>query len=349
MKDSDSKYVIRGFDVEVKADGVDDNSPLGFVLSTKTQDRMRDTINQAGWRIDNYLKNPVMLWAHSRELPPIARAIDVKLTKSKLIAKAQFTPQDMPHPLGMGFGHTVGRMYREIFLNTVSVGFRPEKWAFNDKTGGVDFEEQELLEFSAVPVPANPEALYDAKIKGIDTSSIYRWCEHALDTGETLMLPVEKIEAAYKVLRGIHDTTRGAKIEVDVDEVVGVFDRIKNWVTPKKVEPAIEKDEAMDKDEQTEVTADVSPVAKLCDATAELVDTVDKLTQRVKSLEDEIEQLRTPPIKTVLVPDPPPEPEKSQTELMIELMTSPDIKDELREMVTGIVRGKICEVTGELS
>ena len=44
------------------------------------------------------------------------------------------------------------------------VGFRPLVWSFSkDKTrrGGIDFHEQELMEFSIVSVPANSEALME--------------------------------------------------------------------------------------------------------------------------------------------------------------------------------------------
>jgi len=52
-------------------------------------------------------------------------------------------------------------LYRGNFLNAVSVGFIPLRW----ENGGADagyrrkFLEQELLEVSAVGIPANPNAL----------------------------------------------------------------------------------------------------------------------------------------------------------------------------------------------
>jgi hypothetical protein len=55
-------------------------------------------------------------------------------------------------------------MVKRGFLRATSVGFRPkrDKYSWNEERGGIDFEEQELLEFSVVPVPSNPEALLSA-------------------------------------------------------------------------------------------------------------------------------------------------------------------------------------------
>ena len=62
-------------------------------------------------------------------------------------------------------------MVKGGWLKTVSVGFQPVEWvAAKDKSrpGGVDFKKQTLLEISIVPLPANPNALIQAKAAGVD-------------------------------------------------------------------------------------------------------------------------------------------------------------------------------------
>jgi hypothetical protein len=76
------------------------------------------------------------------------------------------------------------------FLSAVSVGFAPVKYAFSDEPGrsfGIDFLQQELLEFSVCPVPANPEALIEARSAGIDIAPIREWAVKLL-AGENLAL-----------------------------------------------------------------------------------------------------------------------------------------------------------------
>lgn len=161
-------------DVAATAEG------LNFILSTAAVDRHGDTVSQSGWKLDNYKKNPVVLFGHDQQSPPVGRAPVVVIEGDKLVAKGvQFTPKDLSP-----FGWMVGEMYRQGFMNAVSVGFLPSKFAENDERGGLamDFEEQELLEFSAVPVPANPEALQAAKSAGIEVAPLVEWAEKILDT-----------------------------------------------------------------------------------------------------------------------------------------------------------------------
>lgn len=161
----------------IKVDGGDSRS-VTFTISTGAVDRDRDTLKVEGWRTDAYRKNPVVLWAHDSRSLPLARTEFIGTTSGQLKATARFAapgkdydpaswPSDHPSP------ETVLLMLRGGMLNSTSVGFIPVKSNWNDQRGGFDFEEQELLEFSIVPVPANPEALIDAKAAGIDVSGLW--------------------------------------------------------------------------------------------------------------------------------------------------------------------------------
>lgn len=133
------------------------------VGSTNVLDRMGDVIDQAGWDLRNYEKNPVILWGHNvrEERPPIGKAMKVwvegkqERTK-KLMFKVKFDLFDQ-------FAAEIYRKIKEGFINTVSVGFLPTEWEdLKGSTGpfaGRKYTKQELLELSFVPVPANPEAV----------------------------------------------------------------------------------------------------------------------------------------------------------------------------------------------
>ena len=144
------------FAVEVKQ-SEEDPKLYEFTISTNSIDRDDDRISVDGWDFKNFLRNPVMLWAHSYRELPIGKAKEVFVADEKLKAVVEFTPE-LLYP----FGDQVRRFYEAGFLNAVSVGFLPRKWAFVDndeRKYGIDFEEQELLEFSGVPVPSNVDAL----------------------------------------------------------------------------------------------------------------------------------------------------------------------------------------------
>jgi len=160
---TDGATLLKGYSAEVKA--APDSRELSFVISTASVDRSGDTIAVDGWDLDSYLKNPVMLWAHDSHSLPIGKASKLWSEGGALRATAEFTPKGL-----VRFNDIVFDLYKSGFLSAVSVGFRPTKWAFSedkDRRFGIDFAKQELLEFSAVPVPANPEALIEAKGRGI--------------------------------------------------------------------------------------------------------------------------------------------------------------------------------------
>lgn len=157
--------ITHSFETEIKASDKNERS-LIFTISSASVDRMGDTIAVDGWKLDNYRKNPVVLWGHDADSLPVARAGKIWIEDKKLKAETEFTP------LGMArFNDTVFDMLKGKFLNATSVGFQPLKYAFTDdpqRRFGIDFIEQELLEFSIVSVPANPEALIEARSAGID-------------------------------------------------------------------------------------------------------------------------------------------------------------------------------------
>jgi len=143
------------------------------VISSAMIDRDREVLLPKGVELDNYLKNPVVLWAHDHHSLPIAKAVGIWRGREQLRAKAQFPPKGES-----SFSDNVYNLYKGGFLKAFSVGFIPKKWHEPsekevEKTpawANADriYDEWELLEFSAVPVPANPDALAQAvKAKSI--------------------------------------------------------------------------------------------------------------------------------------------------------------------------------------
>src|SRR5262245_43528285 len=185
---------------------------IDFVSSDATLDRYDEIISPVGWRLENYRRNPVFQNAHQYG--------DILFTLGKaLITEVRTTP--FPHLFQrIEFAIDVNPMariayglYKNKFLNAVSVGFIPIRWENGDGKDLREFAnfpdlkgemvssprpsppgeergtttsagfavgqlqrdsardgsparqarrvylEQELLEVSAVGIPANPEAL----------------------------------------------------------------------------------------------------------------------------------------------------------------------------------------------
>jgi hypothetical protein len=149
---------------------------LDFIASDETLDRYGEVISASGWHLDTYRRNPVFQNAHQYG--------DIMFTLGKaLITEVRTTPHSaLPTPhlyQRIQFAtdiNPVARvaygLYKAKFLNAVSVGFIPLRWqdggsaSASGSAGGSPaspcrrrYLEQELLEVSAVGIPANPNAL----------------------------------------------------------------------------------------------------------------------------------------------------------------------------------------------
>ena len=178
MKGDEIMAITEIEEVESKSDGAPEMEHKAYVgeikdidenertitafISTEALDRQNDVMVASGAQLSNYKRNPVVLWAHQYATPPIGRNLWIKRPKDKpgLLAKTQFANTE--------FADEIFQLYKEQFLNAWSVGFVPlETKDAEDGGNGRRIEKWDLLEYSAVPVPANPEALQLAYQKGI--------------------------------------------------------------------------------------------------------------------------------------------------------------------------------------
>lgn len=143
---------------------------IEFVASDGTVDRMGDIIDPEGWDLGSYSKNPVFLWGHDRCRPPIGRSLSHAVTdvngRRALVQTIEFFgPGPTEHDQLADYAF---RSYVRGGMSSVSVGFLPQQTTYiddpNERTRlglgpwGVLYNRQELLELSAVTVPANPSA-----------------------------------------------------------------------------------------------------------------------------------------------------------------------------------------------
>lgn len=124
------------------------------MISTESVDRDKDILVATGANTDDFMRNPVVLYAHDYSDLPVAKALEVKkIDGVGLLARFQFPPKGTSEK-----ADTVHRLWAGGFLNATSVGFQP-KQVEDLGNGGTRFKEWDLLEFSIVPVPANQDAL----------------------------------------------------------------------------------------------------------------------------------------------------------------------------------------------
>jgi HK97 family phage prohead protease len=137
------------------------SSTLDFIVSDETLDRYNEVIVASGWKLDNYLRNPVFQNSHQYGdiIYTIGRALITEVRtmhgRKVLFQRVEFATEANP------IAKIAYNLYKGKFLNAVSVGFIPMQWE-NGEPGHLwqrRYTEQELLEVSAVGIPANPNAL----------------------------------------------------------------------------------------------------------------------------------------------------------------------------------------------
>ncbi|KKN58284.1 hypothetical protein LCGC14_0553640 [marine sediment metagenome] len=141
----------------------EDNSAIAWI-STDSIDRDKEVLLPKGVDFDSFNKNPVVLWAHDYSGTPVGKAQWVKQGRKYIKAKWEWAETDK--------AQEIKQLWDGGFLSAISVGFISKKsheptpdeikkkpdWANVYRI----IDEWELLEFSIVPVPANPDALVAA-------------------------------------------------------------------------------------------------------------------------------------------------------------------------------------------
>jgi hypothetical protein len=149
-------------------------------ITTGAVDRDGEILRPDGGQFDQYLANPVVLFAHDYQSIPVGKCVSLKADAKGVVAKTVYNNTQL-----------AGEIYQlavDGFPLAVSVGFLPLEsvcrgdtgfqaqiddcvkngWVKKAEVGQVRriYSSWLLLEYSDVPVPANPEALQLAISKG---------------------------------------------------------------------------------------------------------------------------------------------------------------------------------------
>ena len=148
-----------------------------FTISKEVVDRDGDILRAGGVDFTNYMKNAVFLGFHNPHDFPLGKVTKFWVEGDSVKAIVYFPtleelssdPENASEKAKLvDFTY---HCYKTGMLNAVSVGFIPLEWT-ETKTG-YDITKWELLEFSAVAVPANQDAIAEAvKSFGLDESVV---------------------------------------------------------------------------------------------------------------------------------------------------------------------------------
>ena len=151
----------------VKAEELEERT-VRFKISSEVVDRDGDILIAKGCNFENFKKNPQFLGFHNYHEYPLGipknwgiegKAVycDVYFPTIEELSSEKECASEKAKLVDFTY-----HCYKTGMLNAVSVGFIPMDAVPNKETGGAIVNEWELLEFSAVTVPANQDAIAQA-------------------------------------------------------------------------------------------------------------------------------------------------------------------------------------------
>lgn len=169
-----------------------------FKISSEVVDRDGDTLIAKGCDFTNFAKNPQFLSFHNYHEYPLGIPknwgvegdsvyCDVYFPTVEELSSAPEQASEKAKLVDFTY-----HCYKTGMLNAVSVGFIAKDIEPDTKTGGSIVKNWELLEFSAVAVPANQDAIAQA-VKSFG------------DKGESIVDPQEKCIELERQLKLCHD------------------------------------------------------------------------------------------------------------------------------------------------
>lgn len=190
-----------------------DNGILEAVVTTSAEDRHRENILTDGIDTKNYIeKNPVVLYGHDYWGFPIGKTLKLKQTKNKMTAQFQLALEEYD------FAKTVYNLVKGGYLNAVSIGGIVREWSEDYRT----IIKMEMLEFSIVSIPANPDAMITARsfseVAGKSMDDVRKEFEQfsrASLLDKVKHMPHDEVKDAVKVLKSLTARLEESASEAD--------------------------------------------------------------------------------------------------------------------------------------
>ena len=201
------------------------NRIIEMIGSTEDYDRIGDRMFMTGVVLNNYLKNPIILPNHNYGSQAIGKAIDVKVSGSKLVFKIQFADTEL--------GREWFYLYANKFMNASSIGFIGLEYKPNDH-GGYDFIKWELLELSLVTVPCNPNAIQRAFENKKISKALFDLIQN---NNESEVENMKKEELEVLIAKAIDDkvktleTKHSSELSIKVKEIEILNTKVKDLET----------------------------------------------------------------------------------------------------------------------
>jgi len=177
LNPEEAQFIRKGYDMPAENIEFKEGERASIdYISTKRIDRDNEIVVPKGAILDDYKKNPVVLWGHDYRGMPIGRSQWIKIDEKGVIAKTEYA--------NTAKADEVYEYRKAGFPLAKSIGFIPLESVEEKDFKDLDLKELGLtgddikgakriypkwlmLEYSDVPVPSNPDAVQLAVNKGL--------------------------------------------------------------------------------------------------------------------------------------------------------------------------------------
>jgi len=198
-------YLNSSFETKALKKGSKSIKIAGYA-NTTAKDRSGDIVTAEAWAkgIDNYRRNPVLLYQHKHDCP-IGRVENIRVDKKGIFVEGMVSEAAEKN-------HGVQTLIKDGALKSFSVGFRVKDGKYNREDDSMMITEVELLEISVVSVPCNQDSLFSIR-KSFDSDEEFNEFKKSLKEADA-----EEIKKMRKIKAGITDMSEGHYHTVEMDE-----------------------------------------------------------------------------------------------------------------------------------
>lgn len=202
-------------------------------------DRGNDMIGKKAWKLDNYKKNPIVLFNHDHT-KPIGKMLDVKATDEGLWVKGKISNSRDPDI------SRIRDLVKEGILNSLSVGMRVHD---EDRQNDVNvIKSAELHEISVVAVPMNQDSQFTASTKNMEGPlvDVMEFITKEVGTAE-VSKAYEKLHNASELFEDFKSMSEHISKETGVSpDDAEKFLKMESGETPALIKGWLEKSEDAD-------------------------------------------------------------------------------------------------------
>jgi len=211
-------------DLETKA--LKDERAIIHYISTNDLDRTKDIMNPAGMDATDFLKARTVFFNHNYN-QPIAKNTELIVEPNGVKAKTVFSETK--------FADDVYKWHTEGIVNTWSIGFTadPKDITIDPDKGVWTYNKWNLLEYSSAPLPANPNALDQAKAvtKSIEGISMIDNSMKFYEFSSIIESQTKELNEIKDLIKNINKSENNSLNEEIKRELQKEIEEIKNIIT----------------------------------------------------------------------------------------------------------------------